>query len=1151
MTDAGPAVPSDPAAGAPHVAEAGGGRLIGRVHAAGLLRAEVERAAVSHGGLVLVTGEAGIGKTTLVTGAADEARQRDALVLGGSCWDSGNAPGYWPWVQVLRALRRALGEAAWRGLADPLGPSLGVLAGDAVPVAEAEEAGKPQEDAPDAFQIYDAVTTLLVSASQDRPLVVVLDDLHWADSASLRLLEFAARHAWFERILLIGTYRDVEAESPGHPLRPLILPLLAKATSVTLTGLEQAEVGALMARTAGRMPDAALVAEVHRRTGGNPFFVEQTARLWAGGGDVSAIAPGVREAVRRRLELLPAQVGDLLATAAVLGRVFDRGMLAATAGAPVPHVDRLLDHAVSARLVAGVRAGTGASEGGTRPAGRFEFTHDLVRETLYEGLGEDEVRRRHAAAVRAHRIAPDRRGARQVPADVARHAYLAGRELPAEEALDLLVDAARAAEGRLAFEEAAGHLRRAGEAAERLGDARRRTVVVLSLGDTLRHNGAPDAWTHLQSAAEQARAIGDPELLARVALTLYRDPSTTRADYILELLRDAHRALIGRGDPAADGLAADRIARELAVRFAVLARREEDDEALGFSLWATHDTIWGPGSAAERLPLTDEMIAVARRMGDVEMELHASSMRWVALLENGDPAYHEQFRSFVADAERVGQPRFLMGAAIDSSLIAALTGRFPEAEQHFDDALGELEQADHGPYQHMPAHMRWSLLFQQGRYDELDALHRELVAADHHHTRLLAALDDVERGRTGEALRYLHRMIDASGGGEVVGSPYAPLWLRFQAVAAAASGDPGLCERARREIAPYRDQWTVSLYGCDISGPMVLWAAVVEAGQERWDAAVDGFTAAVAAADALRARPWAVQALVRLAEALAARGGPGDAAAAEEALRRAESEAREIGMQQVPAWAGQVRGTLAGRTGDAPASHGGAGNGTAHGSEPYDGASGPTGSAAPARPAPQAAPAPRGVQESGTPRTDTARFRLDGPVWQLTYAGTTVHMPDAKGLRDLHHLLGRPGTEVPAVRLLNPAGGDVVVAARGMGGDAVLDEAAKAAYKRRLARLDDEIDRAAELGDDAKAAAYDAERAALLDELRAAAGLGGRARRLGDEAERARKTVTARIKDTLRRMDAVHPALAAHLRATVATGSSCTYRDDGTTAWRL
>jgi predicted ATPase len=307
----------------------GGEGLIGRDHPAGVLRAEISRAVDSHGGLVLVTGEAGIGKTALVTGAAEEARRHGALVLSGACWDSDSAPGFWPWVQVVRGLRRAGTPEEWAAAEVAGGKGLGVLLGEVpsgAPDLTSDQSGEPVE----AFQLYDAVTTALVSVSQRRPVVVVLDDLHWADTASLRLLEFAAQHIWFERLLLVGTYRDVEVESAGHPLEPLMPPLVAKATTVTLTGLDRDEVGALIARTAGIQPDPELVAEVHRRTGGNPFFVEQMARLWRADGSV-VIAPGVRDAVRRRLSLLPAPVVELLTTASVLSQEFHARVLAACA----------------------------------------------------------------------------------------------------------------------------------------------------------------------------------------------------------------------------------------------------------------------------------------------------------------------------------------------------------------------------------------------------------------------------------------------------------------------------------------------------------------------------------------------------------------------------------------------------------------------------------------------------------------------------------------------------------------------------------------------------------------------------------------------------------------------------------------------------
>ncbi|MFI6693518.1 ATP-binding protein [Streptomyces sp. NPDC050433] len=1128
--------------------------LIGRDHPAGVLRAEIGRATDSHGGLVLIAGEAGIGKTTLVTAAAQEARQRGALVLGGSCWE-GSAPGYWPWVQVVRGMRRGLDEVEWAKAEKAAGGRLAVLLGEAAAEGD-DDTGTPE--AKDAFSVYDAVTTALVTISQQRPVVVVLDDLHWADTASLKLLEFAAQHAWFERLLLIGTYRDVEVEAPGHPLQQLILPLVARATTaVTLTGLDRDDVGALLALTTGREPEPALVDEVHSRTGGNPFFVEQTARLWHGGSPVSTIAPGVREAVRRRLSMLPKAVGDLLVTASVLGREFHRQVLAAATSAPVPHVDRLLDRAVSARLVV------------ARRGGRFAFAHDLVRETLYESLEEADASRLHGAVVRALDTAPAL-GEKIVPADLARHAHLAGDTVDRGHRIDLLLVAARDASSRLAFDEAVGHFRRALEVAETSGegDPRRAVVIALDLAGELLHYGRDEeARRYFDRAVTPARELGDPALLARVALTLHRQQDIPGHGSLAgDLLHEAYRALVGDEDGGDGGGSGDeereRMAQDLAVRATDLARQDDDDEALAFSLWARHDTIWGLGTSDERLALTGEMSAVARRTQNMDMELHAAAMRWVTLLELGDPLYLSQLRTYAGVAERAGKRRYLLGKTVDVGIVAALTGDFEQAETCFADTL-EMAR-EHTPYGFLAWHLLWSLHMIRGRFDEADAVTHALDGVDYPLPLLLDGISAIERGDTARARRLLREVAERP---EPVGRVFGPLWFRLLAHTAAASGEPALIAEARDALGAHSGQWLVALYGCDISGPIDLWLGMLDAAEGRWDGAVAAFTSARDSADRLQARPWSLRAGLALADALRARGGAGDAAA--EATLRAENSraAKAMGLRHlerqqaagaVPALEVPVEGPAVVRPegADRPGPP-----------TPPDGERGPWVNGPWADDA-----GPRGPGVGTGTRTDLSpqtqppspgpEFRRDGAVWALGFDGRAVHVPDAKGLRDLHTLLAHPGTDFPAVRLLAPDGGETAVAAHAMGGDPVLDERAKAEYRRRLDQLDHEIDRAGERGDAARAAAYDRERQALLDELRTAAGLGGRTRRLGDEAERARKTVTARIRDTLRKLDALHPELATHLRKSVTTGSTCAYRpelaEDGTSGgpsdglnWRL
>ncbi|GIF65677.1 hypothetical protein Ais01nite_37120 [Asanoa ishikariensis] len=1190
-----------------------GETVIGREHPASMLRVEVDRVTESHGGLVLVTGEAGIGKTTLVAGAVDEARARGVTVLGGRCWDSESAPGYWPWVQVLRGLRRHATPDQWAEIQEAGGGALAVLL------------GKTSNPDTEAFTLYDGVTAALVAASQHAPVMVVFDDLHWADPASLRLLEFAAQHTWFERLLLVGTYRDVEVESAAHPLRPLLLPLQAKATTVTLTGLEPADVGALIERAAGRAPTDDVVAEVHRRTGGNPFFVEQTARLWRADGSLTAIPPGVRDAVRRRLDLLPGSLVELLTAGSVLGHEFHRQLLAAVVAEPVPQVDRLLDQAITARLVVG------------RGGGRFAFSHDLVRETLYDGLSDDARRVRHAAVVRAVDEAPGLRG-RLFPADLARHAYAAGGEIPSAQAVDHLVAAATDASGRLAPEEAHNHFRRA---LERVEDPARRVKLHLDLSMELFHGRSrDDAWAQIEAAAEVARTLDEPSVLARVALVAerHRGPQSSRTAVIEALLREAHARYVG-GDGSE--LSRERLVGNLIARTEADARADNNDEALAFSLWSRHDAIWGAGSARERAALMTEMETVATRSGDWQTAAFAVSLRWVALLEMGDPGYYAQVQALHAMTERFDVAMARLMSTIDRSIIATLRGDFTEAAALHRDLAGFID-GDQDENAYMGQHIRWALLMLRGRFTESAQLIGTRVAAHPPYYPLVTALNAVAQGDPGPGLRHV---AETDAGDRSYQRWMQPLFLRLVAELAVLTRDPDLCARAREAFEPYAGEWLVSLYGCDVSGPVELWLARVDAAEERWAEAAEGFARAHAAADELGARPWSVQARLGLATARLAQGA--DAA---ELLSEVEREATDLDMPHVaeeartlaarpprvsdrPApRAGVVPSsgrTGAGRDGDGPAawslpwadttvdgpggfaagpgkagapaantgsavahrspgtggtplagedtlpadtaverarSAGGGGldgapvdralpaDGSGRDGAPVDRARSTGGSGLGGAPVGHVRPAgggDHGVAPGDTAGASPAEFRREGDVWRLAFAGHVVHLPDAKGLRDLHELLSHPGDDIAVAVLLDPTAGPELLAARRMGGDPVLDDEAKARYKRRLSELDDAIDLVAQRGDESKLATLDAERRALIDELRAAAGLGGRTRRLGDEAERARKTVTARIRDTLRKIDERHPDLAAHLREAVSTGATCRYAPTSTTTWRL
>ncbi len=1065
--------------------------IVGRERPLATLRDACQRADKRRGALVLVAGEPGIGKTALLAAAAGDAASAGALVVSGECWDGDGVPGYWPWIQVVRGVARAVEPDEWDRLRLAAGDALGRLLG---------EPGRAPTDVrfdEKGFALFDAVTTLLVEVSRTRPLVVMIDDLHWADGASVRMLEFVARHTALQAVLLVAAYRDVELDDDRHPLQAAVRALHANATIVALGGLDIGAVRSLVESAGFVGADASAIAEIHRRTGGNPFFIEQTARLWDSTGSIGGVAPGVRDAVERRLARQPSACVELLSTAALLGAEFGIGLLAAATDLDVAEASRRLQPAMTAHLLA---AGDGAT---------LRFVHDLVRETLRGWLDESDRRKRHAAVSRAMERSPALTEGVSA-ALIALHAYLAVPDVEPTVAVGHLVAAANDASGRLAFEEACGHLRRALVLIPAGGPER--VAVALQLGAEQRRAGElEEARATFGAVLDDARVDGDAEAFARAALGLHglghhliRESASAVAlvdearSMLTETTNPVDRPLLARllaaGSQArTHRLDGDRAEGErLSAEAVELARGSGDDEALFSSLFAHHDAIWRPGTAPSRLALAEEMTTVAGRLSDSELELHATLLRLVARLEAGDPRALNEYELFVALAERTRLPRFRYLARSRQGTMATLTGDFAAARECIDDArsLGrELGEVD---AEIVWVDQIWELDRLEGRFDDLDELINSQRANGDPHLPVLEAIVALDRGDTAVALARVHDV-------EALGARWPTwaqlMWLTFQAQLGAAALEPGLRAAARAAIAPYRDDWAVLAGAVIVNGPFRYWSAMLEAADRRWDDAIEGFTAAEHAAALMHARPWSILARLGRAEAHLTRRGTGDVTVARSLLSGVQRDAAELGMRAANARSEQL---LA-------------------------------------------------VNVDGASRADEGNaFCFDGQVWTLSFRGDTALVPDTKGLHDLHTLLANRSRDIAAVTLLNPDD-----ATSRMGADAVLDERAKAEYRHRISDLDERIERALARHDDERAATLEAERDAVLDELRHATGLGGRPRRLGDDAERARKTVTARIRDTLRRLDERHPLLAEHLRASVSTGSVCGYRPDTDICWKL
>src|SRR6266700_4619644 len=514
--------------------------FVGRARDLAELRAALDEAVAGNGSLVLVAGEPGIGKTRLAEQVAAEAASRGVVAVWGRAWEGGGAPPFWPWVQVFRQLFRqaahsgaqagglgvALGlgvSGRGRGRGDGGGPSAsgpldpGVAAAVRLVPELAERVAEPAELAAlgpkeARFWLFDGAATLLAMASETQPLLVVLDDLHGADVPSLLLLQFVARELHGVRLLLLGTYRDVMAPQP-NPGEELATALGGSCQRIMLRGLDRGEVTQLLALTTGAAPAPALGADVRERTGGNPLFVREVARLLAAGIPGVAVPEGVQAVLGQRLGLLSPACAELLAVAAVLGREPRLDLLQVLAGRSADETVELLGEAVAARLVEEVP--------GVPP--RWRFTHALVREVLYDRL--TAVRRlvlhRRAGEAIEVRFSGD---LESHLVELADHFLRNGPET-AGKAVGYATRAGHRAQELLAWEDAAGHFQRALDTLDLHPDSdgvaaalTRRCELELALAEARMAVGeVPSARAVYQRAATLARRLGSAEHLARAA----------------------------------------------------------------------------------------------------------------------------------------------------------------------------------------------------------------------------------------------------------------------------------------------------------------------------------------------------------------------------------------------------------------------------------------------------------------------------------------------------------------------------------------------------------------------------------------------------------------------------------------------------------
>ncbi len=999
---------------------------------------EVERVLTGvgrgRGGLLVVTGEAGIGKTRLCEEAADRARDRGIPVAWAACWESASVAGWWPWGQLLRqltadrpALVESLGDRArWIDAVMGRAPA---MAGDDPDTARVQVAG--------------AVLDLLRAAGGDRPGFLVLDDAHWADAPSLRLLAAVAPALRSMPVVMTVTYRDSDVEGELAKLRPQ---LLRHGPVVALEGLSPGEVAELMARATGAPPEATVVDALYERAGGNPLFTRELVRF---GLDVTdALPPTVGATLGARIGRLGTGSRRVLTVAALVGDEFTLEVVALAAGLERGEVLAAVDEAVGARLV---REGSGP--------GRFRFTHALARAAAQEGLGLAQRVRLHANVGEA--LEQLHRGGHRVEtAALAHHFTAAAAAGEAAKAVTYSVAAAVEAGRRTAYEEAARLLRQAVGALDLDPAAADRTELLLALGDAEQAAGASTAARKAYlEAARQARAAGRAPLLARAALGVGGGGGfeVTLADQTqIDLLEEALAAL-GEVDPALRSRLSGRLSialtygsghdrrSALADEAVDLARSSGDVEALAWALAAHCDAISGPAHLAAREQAAGEVVALARRLGDRRLELLGRRLRAMAVLERGDvSAFDAEVDAYEVVARTLLQPLYQWLVPLWRGTRAGMAGEFDEVERLAREAMALGEQAGSGNAVLLGLIQRWCALVDEGRDDEALVAFGEIAPEGLESTAVVIAreLNLVAAGHPAEARTVFDRIADRIPD-VPVDAEWLPLMCQVAVIVDCIGGHPAAAW-AYDALLPYGDQFAVEGIGAWCRGSTEEYLGLLALAMGR-PADADRHLAAAVAAD----------------EAAGATFAAGRAAA----------------RRPLPAM--------------------------------------------------------------------PAVFRRAGEVWELAWGGTEVRVRDRKGLHDLARLLASPGREIAALDLA----GTAVVAGEG---DAVLDRTAREAYAARLRELEAELDESDRHTDTARSARLAAEREALLEQLSVAYGLGGRARRLGSSAaERARSTVTQRIRDALGHVEAGHPALAAHLRASIRTGTFCAYLPDEPVPWKL
>jgi DNA-binding SARP family transcriptional activator/tetratricopeptide (TPR) repeat protein len=863
--------------------------------------------------IVLLAGEAGIGKTSLAAELARRSHQDGAVVLAGRAPEEGLAP-YQPFLEALSHYFATASLDEIRAAVREHGPELGRLVPELrrrvpeLPTAPAEPEGE-------RYRLFEAVVGLLSSVSQQAPILLVLDDLHWADRPTLLLLRHLVRAPRPERLMVLIAFR---VEAATNVLRDSLAELSREglSTQLDIGGLSGRETAELVALRAGERPSSAFAREIHRETEGNPFFIEEIIRnLVAAGLRVGAataselqrfeLPEGVKRMVARRLERLDPRTIEFLRMASVAGRDFDVELLEQL----VELGEREFLSALEEALAAGVLLESMAVPG------RYSFSHALIREALYEGMSSPRRARLHRRVGEALEAS----GQGSLSALALHYTRAAGEE-DAEKAISYAIQAAEQATVVLAHEEAVEHYARALEVLTRVypEDAPRRLELLLALGEaSVRAGERPRARDVLLEAARLSELLGDTTALVRAVVGAARRYVQQPGVVDNELLHYAEFALSQTaGERSLQRVRLlsracgtyyysdrrDRMER-LSLEAMTVAQELGDREAIAYAYSARRAALWDPTHLKERLEASTGMLTAARAAGDVELQLQAHAWLVVDLLENGDREGAEaQIATFNHGAEALRQPLFRWQSLVWRSMLELLDGSLPQAEEAAAEALaaGAPGESVTAPQYYLMQIL--NVRREQGRSGELEGNLRELALAHPGRPgwRMAGAMVLWETGRATEARAALEALAER----DFQDIPQDGEWIPTVAMLAHLStlvGDRDRAAMLYELLAPYEANNIVRGIGAVCLGPATRYLGRISSTLGRKQEARHHFQAALDATAALGAPVLRAHTQLDLAEAL------GTGAQATRLADDAASTARELDLSAVARRAERIR----------------------------------------------------------------------------------------------------------------------------------------------------------------------------------------------------------------------------------------------------